>query len=186
MLTARLILAIAKIHNLDSKAINFVLAFPKQDLKEYIWMQLPVGFQIDGQTEAESDRCYVLKLNKNMYDLKQGSFNWYKKLKASLVDRDFKPSDIDPCFYIGKGMIILTYVDDYIIVGPSMGQIDSFVKSMKTVEENFVLADKGDINKFLGIEITQLNNKRFKVSQPFLIDRIISYLNIDTNDYGKT
>ena len=28
MLTVRLILAIAKIHNLDSKAINFVLAFP--------------------------------------------------------------------------------------------------------------------------------------------------------------
>ena len=65
MLTVRLILAIAKIHNIDSKAINFVLALPQADLKEDIWMQLPVGFQIDNQTEAESDKCYVLKLNKN-------------------------------------------------------------------------------------------------------------------------
>ena len=95
-------------------------------------MQLPVGFQIDGQTEAESKNCYVLKLIKNLYALKQGSFNWYEKLKASLVDRDFKPSDIDLCFYIRNGMIILTYVDDCIIVGPSMERIDSFVKSMKT------------------------------------------------------
>ena len=33
MLTVRLILAIAKIHNLDSKAINVVLAFPRANLK---------------------------------------------------------------------------------------------------------------------------------------------------------
>ena len=43
-LAVRLILAIAKIHNLDSKAINFVLAFPQVDLEEDIWMQLPIGF----------------------------------------------------------------------------------------------------------------------------------------------
>ena len=96
MLTVHRILAIAKIHNLDIKAIDFVLVFPQADLKEDMWMQLPIGFQVDGQTEAESNRCYVLKLNKNLYGLKQGSFNWYEKLKISLVDRDFKPSDIDP------------------------------------------------------------------------------------------
>ena len=77
MLTVRLILAIANIHNIDSKAIDFVLAFPQAYLKENIWMKLQVGFQIDGQTEAESDKCYVLKLNKNLYRLKQESLNWY-------------------------------------------------------------------------------------------------------------
>ena len=52
MLTVRLILAIAKIHNLDSKAIDFVLVFPQADFKEDIWMQMPVGSQIDGQTKS--------------------------------------------------------------------------------------------------------------------------------------
>ena len=184
MLTVRLILTIAKLHKLDSKAIDFVLAFLQADLEEDIWMQLPICFQVDGQTEADSDRQYVLKLNKNLYGLKQGSYNWYEKLKKSLMDRGFKPSDIDPCLYIGKGMIVLTYVDDCIIVGPSMTDIDYFVTSMKYGSENFVLTDEGDINKFLGIEITQLDDKRFKISQPFLIDRILSFLNIDTNEYG--
>ena len=78
-------------------------------------------------------------------------------------------------------MIILTYVDDYIIVGPSMKDIDGFVDSMNSGSENFVLANKGDINKLLSIEITQRDDKRFNISQPFLTDRIISYLNIDTN-----
>ena len=63
MLTILLILAIDKIYSLDSKAIDFVLAFPKADPEEDIWMQLPIGFQVDGQTEADSDRQYVLKLN---------------------------------------------------------------------------------------------------------------------------
>ena len=81
-------------------------------------------------------------------------------------------------------MIVLTYVDDCIIVGPSMKDIDYFVASMKYGSENFVLTDEGDINKFLGIEMTQLDDKRFKISQPFLIYRILSFLNIDTNKYG--
>ena len=97
MLSVCLILAIKKIHKLESKAINFFLAFPQVDLKVDIWMNLPIGFQVYGQTETYFDRHYVLKLNKNLYGLKQGSFNWYKKLKTSLVNRNLKPSDIDPC-----------------------------------------------------------------------------------------
>ena len=122
-------------------------------------------------------------MNKNVYGLKQESYNWYKKLKASLIDRDFKPSDINPYLYMGNGMIILTYVDDCIIVGPSMTQINSFVKSIQTDREHFVLTDEGNIDKFLGIEITQIDAKRFKVTQPFLTDQIISFLGIDINDY---
>ena len=56
MLTVCLILAISKLHKLDSKAIDFVLAFPQAGLEEDIWMQLPIGFQVDSQTEADSDR----------------------------------------------------------------------------------------------------------------------------------
>ena len=83
-------------------------------------MYLPIGFQVDGHTEASSEHSFLLKSNKNLYGMKQGSYNWYEKLKKSLFDRGFKLSDIDPCLYIGNGMIILTYVDDCIIVRLSM------------------------------------------------------------------
>ena len=81
-------------------------------------------------------------------------------------------------------MIIITYVDDCIIMGPSMKDIDGFIESTKSGSENFVFKDEGDMNKFLGIEITQLDNKISKISQPFLIGIITSFLNIDKNDYG--
>ena len=146
-------------------------------------MYLPVGFQVDGHTKASSERSFLLKLNKNVYGLNQGSYNWYNKLKKSLVNQGFKPSDIDPCLYIGNGMIILTYVYDFIIVGPSMENINRFLNSMKNEDKNSILTDEGDINKFLGIEITQLNDKRCKISQPYLTYRIISFLKIDANDH---
>ena len=107
-----------------------------------------------------------------------------KNSRSPLSTEVFKPSDIDPCLYIGNGMIILTYGDDCIIVGPSMENINRFFDSMKNGDENFILTDKGDINKFLGIEITQLNNKIFKISQPYLTDRMISFLRIDANDHN--
>ena len=48
-------------------------------------------------------------------------------------------------------MIIITYVDDCIISGRSMKDIDSFIYSMQHGSDNFILTDEGDVNKFLGI-----------------------------------
>ena len=61
--------------------------FTQADMEEDIWVQIPIGFLVNGQTEADSDKQYALKSNKNIYGLNQGSFNWYEKLKKSLVDR---------------------------------------------------------------------------------------------------
>ena len=145
MLTIHLILEIDKIHNLDSKEINFVLLFQQSDLEEYIRMKLTIGFQVDGQIEADLDKQYVMKLNKYIYGIKQGSFNWYDKLNKLFVVRYFYLSAIDQCLYVGNGIIVLTYVDDCIIVGPSMVDIDASVQSMKNRSEKFVLTNEGDI-----------------------------------------
>ena len=46
------------------------------------------------------------------------------------------------------------------------------------------MTNEGGINKFLRVEITQLDNKIFKISQPYLTDQIISFLDIDANDHN--
>ena len=60
------------------KNARFVLAFPQADLREDIWMKLPIVFHVDGQTEANSDRHYVLKLKKSLSGLKQAIFQILK------------------------------------------------------------------------------------------------------------
>jgi hypothetical protein len=164
MVTVCLILLLAQ--KLDLKAIDFVLAFPQAELDVDIWMYLPIGFQVD--TENES-KCYILKLNKSLYGFKQASLNWFKKLKQGLIDHGFHPSAIDPCLYFKKGMIIITYVDDCIIVSNSMKDINTLVESMKECPKGYVLTDEGEINKFLGIEIKEITKNKFELLQPFLI-----------------
>ena len=113
---------------------------------------------------------YILKLKKSLYGLKQASLNWLEKLKQGLTDRGFKPSEINPCLFMKKDMILLTYVNDCIIIGTSMKSIDAFIHSMQHGKENFILTDEGDVNKFLAIEIVQHNPNTFKLVQPFPIN----------------
>ena len=82
-----------------------------------------------------------------------------------------------------KGMVILFYVDDCIIVGKDMGEIDNFVLSMQNSSENFVLTNEDSIDKFLGIEIKRLGRQELEMSQPFLINRILSLLQLEHNGF---
>jgi len=84
MLTVCFLLALCNIHGLESKSIDFILAFPRADLNVDIWMELPTGIVISGK-DNES-RAYVLKLKKSLYGLKQASLNWFEKLKQGLMD----------------------------------------------------------------------------------------------------
>ncbi len=67
MVTVCLILLLARMYKLDSKAIDFVLAFPQAGLDANIWMYLPIGFQVD--MENESKQSHLPKLNKSLYGL---------------------------------------------------------------------------------------------------------------------
>jgi len=81
-------------------------------------------------------------------------------------------------------MVLLTYVDDCIIIGPSKASINCFVTSMQSGPENFKLTDKGDVNKFLGIEITKLGPDSFELLQHFLIDRLLQFLGLCNNAFA--
>jgi hypothetical protein len=94
MATVHLTLLLAQIYKLDSKAIDFVLAFPQAELDVDIWMYLPIGFHVDKEYKSQS---YIIKLNKSQYGFKQASLHWFKKLKQGLIDRGFHPSAINPC-----------------------------------------------------------------------------------------
>ena len=93
-----LLLIIAKIHGLQSKSIDFVLAFPQADLDVPVYMELPAGVN---PTNVSNDnrRCYVLKLNKSLYGLKQAGYNWFEKLREGLITRDFVQSQVDKCVF---------------------------------------------------------------------------------------
>jgi hypothetical protein len=89
-----LLLIVAKIRGLQSKRINFVLAFPQLNLDVPIFMELPMGVNpID--ISDENQHCYVLKLNKSLHCLKwAGYYNWFEMLWEELIVLDFIQSEV--------------------------------------------------------------------------------------------
>jgi hypothetical protein len=129
MLMVRLLLALCNIYGLESKSIDFVLAFPQANLDKDIWMELPTGIII--ADKPDKLRAYILKLKKSLYGLMHASLSWFKKLMQGLVNRGFTLSKIDPCLYLKENMVLLTYTDDCIIISPSQRNIDRLITSMK-------------------------------------------------------
>jgi hypothetical protein len=166
--SVRLLLIVAKIHGLVSKSIDFVLAFPQAELDVDVYMELPAGVNPVNVSD-ENHRRYVLKLNKNLYRLKQAGYNWFEKLREGLFARDFIQSQVDKCVFFRNDCILLTYIDDCIILGKTMANVDAVIASLHVGDENFQLIDQGSIDKYLGLMIQDIDSTTFEMSQPFLI-----------------
>lgn len=177
-ISVRFLLIVAEILRLDTKAIDFILAFPQADLDVPVYMELPAGMELAGHGPRSGS--YVLKLRKSLYGLKQASFNWHNKLKSALEERGFVESLSDPCVFIGKNMVVLCYVDDCILIGKDANAIPEFMNSLEQGPENFKFTDEGSMSSYLGVDISRHDDEDgFTLSQPFLIDRIIKALNFD-------
>ncbi len=74
-------------------------------------------------------------------------------------------------------------MDDCIIIGDASDRINKLPQSLHEGVENFVLQDEGLIDKYLGVEIKQLDGFLFELTQPFLIERVAKFLGIDN---GRT
>ena len=143
---------VAKIYKLDSKSIDFVLAFHQADLLIPVYTELPAGVTPIDEIDSNRRR-YVLRLNKSLYGIKSSGHYWFEKLLSGLTDRHFVQSQIDKCVFYSNGCVILTYVDDCIIIGKSMEIVDSVIKSLHDGDEDFELTYEGSLDKYIGVLI---------------------------------
>ncbi|GJZ20518.1 ribonuclease H-like domain-containing protein [Tanacetum coccineum] len=128
-------------------------AFLYGDLNEDIYMSsLPLGFEC-------SDKTKVCKLNKALYGLKQAPRQWNAKLTTVLVEHGFVQIKIYYSLYIKHNddvfVALLVYVDDFIITGNSLNEIENFKLFLKS---NFMIKDLGVVKYFLGIEVLDNSN----------------------------
>ena len=65
----------------------------------------------------------------------------------------------------------MVYVDDGIIIAEKNSSIDKFIHSLK---QNYQLADKVQIQDYLGIHVEQRTDGTINLSQPHLIDQILT------------
>ncbi|KAJ4713761.1 Retrovirus-related Pol polyprotein from transposon TNT 1-94 [Melia azedarach] len=127
--TIKLLIALAaqnrwKIFHLDIKS-----AFLNGYLKEEIFIEQPEGFKVNG----EEDKVY--KLNKALYGLKQAPRAWYSRIDEFLCASGFRRSCNDATLYIKTSasadtLIISMYVDDLLIIGSRIDDVNDFKQQL--------------------------------------------------------
>ncbi len=85
------------------------------------------------------------------------------------------------CVFFWKDciIIIITYVDDCIILGKTMADVDLFISLLQVGDKKIQLLDQGSIDKYLGLLIWDIDSNTFEMSQPFLIYCILKFLSLN-------
>jgi len=183
--TIRMLLNLMILNGWVSKQVDFVLAFPQADIECDIYMEVPQGFNVNGNRKT-----HCLKLKKNLYGQKQAGRVWNHYMHDGLIARGFQQSQVDMCVYYRNNVVLMCYVDDGIFMAPSQAKIDKCYNLLvneftdaetNTVHRKFKMTDEGDLSDYLGVKIERLENGTIKLSQPHLIKQILSDLGF-TND----
>nr|KAJ0198658.1 hypothetical protein LSAT_V11C600318930 [Lactuca sativa] len=166
--TIRLLLALAAIHNLVIHQMDIKTAFLNGDLDEEIYMKQPEEFVMSGIEHK------VCKLKKSLYGLEKAPKQWHQKFDDVVFSNGFALNQADKCVYgnfdtSGKGVMICLYVDDMLIFGTDLEEVD---KTKKFLSSSFDMKDMGEAEVILGIRIRKGNNE-ISISQSHYIEKIL-------------
>src|SRR6266487_4225588 len=168
MSSIRTVLGLAATLDLEVEQMDVKTAFLHGDLEEEIYMKQPDGFQVKGKED------YVCRLRKSLYGLKQAPRKWYKKFESVMSEQGHKKTTSDHCVFVRKFsnddfIILLLYVDDMLIVGKNISNIDRLKKQLG---ESFAMKDMGAAKQILGIRIMRdRKEKKLWMSQEQYIKR---------------
>ena len=171
--TIRLTLILAIKYQWPTRQLDFVLAYPQAPVECDLYMQIPRGHKLFNERKRKA-----IKLKKNLYGQKQAGRVWNQYLTRTLTTNHFTQSTIDDCLFYFGDCIILIYVDDTIIAGPTLDRVNHVISVLSSL---FNVEDQGDISDYLGVRVKQLPDGSFSLTQPHLIDSILKDLHFQPN-----
>ena len=180
--TVRCIFILALLMGWHMRVIDFVMTNTQADIKMDIFMQLPAGTTIKGVDSTK----HLLKLQKNLYGLKDGQVTWHEHIKASLLSRGFCQSKVNPCLFIKGTVLLFLYVDDDALFSPDSVAINCEIVSLKQL---FELTNEGELQDYLGTCLTKHSDGHIELQQKKTIDNCLDMLgmgpsskNVKTHD----
>ena len=170
MSTIRLVLGMVAVENLHLKQLDVKMTFLHGDLEEDLYTIQLEEFTVQGQENL------VSKLRKSLYSLKQAPRQWYKKFDSFMHRIGFKRCVANHCCYVksfdNSFIILLLYMDDMLIVGSSIEEINNLKKQLS---KQFAMKDLGAAKQILGMRIIRDKaNGTLKLSQPEYLKKVLS------------
>ncbi len=170
--TVQIVMILAIKLNLTSIQCDITAAFMHGRVPptETIYVHQPRGFH-----HGKGDK--VLCLKRTLYGLKQLSRYFFKYLTEHLIKQGLTASNLDPCLFISKSLIVIIYVDDILIYGKSMKEIDQLIDILK--HNDIALHKEGTAEGYLGVDMQHEGGKT-TLLQEGLTKRIITTLGLDS------
>ncbi|GKU99886.1 hypothetical protein SLEP1_g12666 [Rubroshorea leprosula] len=138
---------------------------------EEVYMEQPEGFVMPGQEKK------VCKLIKSLYGLKQAPKQWHQKFDEVVLANGFKLNEADKCVYSkfknGQGVLICLYVDDMLIFGTNIEQVE---ETKRFLSRNFSMKDMGAVDVIFGIKIHR-DGDNLILSQSHYIEKVLKKFN---------
>ena len=110
----------------------------------------------------------VCRLNKGFYGPKQAPRQWYFKFDKFVIEQGYDRCHSDHCVYFkrldnGRYIILLLYVDDMLVAGSNMQDINVLKRKLA---KSFAMKDLGAAKQILGMRITRdMKNCKLTLSQ---------------------
>jgi hypothetical protein len=145
----RIILAIATARGWFVHQMDFVTAFLNSDLEEKIYMVQPTGYE-NGKDE-------VCELVKGIYGLKQAPRAWNNEYHLTMIKLGFRLITADTSVYIRGNLIVAVYVDDLIIAGEIIGEVEDIKKA---IAKKYKVKDLGELRDIVGMEWRRNQEKK--------------------------
>ena len=175
-----------------AEQIDFIGAFLNGDLQEDNYIEVPEELsklacknQLFSKLAAkhgyDPDGAQVIYLKKALYGLKQSPRTWQRKLHHLWQNHGFEPLASDSAVYVSleHKTFIITFVDDYLIIGPNF----KFIRALKGKIGNiYAVEDRGPASYFLGFEIVRDRpNRRLFITQRNYISEVLKLFNYDAS-----
>ena len=179
--TLRAVLATAAYQDLDLHQLDIKTTFLNGTIEEEVYVEPPPGYTLGKPT-------LFCKLNKALYGLKQAPRAWYITLKTELAKLYFTESKADAGLFIStdpsKPALLLTYVDDILIVTPKTTSTAALKQKLMAV---FEARDLGRATFFLGMDLIQdPTAKTIKLAQSRSIKDLLTKYGMDDAKTAST
>ena len=123
----------------------------------------------------------IIHLKKTLYGLKQSPRVWQTKLQDLLKDLGYQPLISDSAVYINlkERLFVITFVDDYIIIGLNKKNIKALKVQLRL---KYVIKNQEPAFSFLGVEILRDKaNKLLYLSQRNYILEVLKHFNFNNS-----
>ncbi|GJT33574.1 ribonuclease H-like domain-containing protein [Tanacetum coccineum] len=151
MVTVRCLLNVVVSNSWSVYQLDVNNAFLYGNLVKTVYMKPPEGYF--------SSKDKVCKLKKSLYSLKQAPRQWNAKLTSTKSNK-------------GVFLALLVYVDDIIISGKNVFEIEKFRVYLKS---KFMIKDLGKLKYFLGIEVIDTSNGIHLNQRKYVLDLLSDY-----------